>query len=82
MTDLHILWNFFTTFFDKFGLIGSVKTFFKIPGSWPECRSIYGLHFVYIDLLYFIQKKGGFGGPKFCHHEFLAVFGHFGHQNG
>ena len=45
---------FFTTFFDIFGLIRSIKNFFKSPGSQHECRPIYGLCFVYIDLLSFI----------------------------
>ena len=44
---------FFSTFFDTFGLIGSIKTI----------RPIYDLHFVYIDILSFILK-GGFGGLK------------------
>ncbi len=64
-----------------FGLIGCVKTFFKSPGSWHECRPRYGLQFVYIGLLSFIQKRG-FVGPKKFHHKFLEFFGHFGHQNG
>ena len=68
---------FLPHFFDTFlVLLDTVKNFFKSPGSPHEC----GLHFVYIDFLSFIQK-GGFGGPKFHHHESLAVFGHFGHQN-
>ena len=47
-------------------------------------KPIYGLHFVYIDFFNPLYKKKGVlgGGPKFCHHKFLAVFGHFGHQNG
>ena len=32
-------------------------------------------------LFYPLYKKGGLGGPKQFHHEFLAFFGHFGHQN-
>ena len=68
---------FVTTFFDMFGLIRSVH-FFKSPGSWHECRPIYGLHFVYIGF-FPLYKKGGFGGPKHFHHQFLVVFGH---QNG
>ena len=38
-------------------LIRSIKNFFKSPGSWHECRLIYGLHFVYSFFLSFIQKK-------------------------
>ena len=36
--------------------------------------------YIYISLSFI--KKGGFVGPKFHHHEILAVFGHFGHHNG
>ena len=39
------------------------------------------LHFVYI-VFYPLYKKGGFGGQKKMYHKFLAIFGHFGHQNG
>ena len=49
------------------------KNFFKSPGSWHECRPIYGLHFVYI-VFYPLYKKGGLGGPNKFHHEFLAFF--------
>ena len=44
-----------------FGHIGSVKTFSKGPGSWHECRPIYGLHFLYIGF-YPLYKKGFFWG--------------------
>ena len=37
---------------------------------------------MYVCFWSFIQKKGGFGGPKIFHNEFLAVVGHFGHENG
>ena len=77
---LMIFWHFLTTFFDMFGLIGSVKKKFKSPGSWHECRPIYGLHFVYLVFFYPLYKKGFFGGPNKFHHEFLAFFGHFDHQ--
>ena len=69
-----MLLHFLTTFFDTFGLIGSVKTFFKSPGRWHECRPIYGLHFVYIGFFYPLYKKGVFGGPKKFHQRFLAFF--------
>ena len=76
----NFVWHFLTTFCYMFGLIGSIN-FINNPVSWHECRPIYGLHFVYIGFLSFIQK-GGFEGPTNLHCKFLAVFGHFAHQNG
>ena len=70
-----------TTFLDTFGLIGSVKNFFKSPGSWHECRPIYGLHFVYIGFFILYTKKGFWGSKKIAS-QVSAFFGHFGHQNG
>ena len=56
-----------------FGLIRSITTFFKCPGSQHECRPIYGLNFVFRVVCDPLYKKGGFGGPNFCNHESLAV---------
>ena len=41
---------------------------------------MYGLHFVYIDLFILYTKKGVFGSPKLCCHEFMEFVGHFGHK--
>ena len=38
--------------------------FFKSPGSWHECRPIYGLHFVYIGFFYPLYKKKGVLGVQ------------------
>ena len=63
-----------------FGLIGSIKTFSKVLGVGMKVGP-YMAYILYIKV-FFIYTKGGFGGPKKIHHKFLAVFGHFGHQNG
>ena len=43
---------------------------------------IYGLHFgIYSFFFILYTKNWVFGGPNIFHNEFLAVFGHFGHQN-
>ena len=45
-----------------FGLIGSVKTFSKVLGvDMNVCPYMYGLHFVYIVVMTFIQKRGFWG---------------------
>ena len=77
-----IVWLFFTTIVYTFGLIGSVKTFSKVLGVGMNVGPYIG-YILYIYILFYpLYKKWGFGGPKFCCHDFLAVFGHFGHQNG
>ena len=78
MTDLHI---FLDPVSDMFGPIGSVKTFSKVLGVSNKVGP-YMAYILYIVLCLPLYKKGGFGGPKFHHHEFLAVFDHVGHQNG
>ena len=50
---LHFLTTFFTPLVYRIPL-----NFFKSPGSWHECRPIYGLHFVYIGFFILYTKKG------------------------
>ena len=69
---LYLFLHFLITFFDTFGLIGSITTFFKNPGCWHECRPIFGLHFVYIGFLSLI-KKGFLGVQQIC----ITSFWHF-----
>ena len=76
-----IFWHFFTTFFDMFGLIGSVKTFSKVLEVGMNVGPYVAYILVYI-VFYPLYKKGGFGGPNKFHHEFMAFFGHFDNQNG
>ena len=68
---------FLTTFFDMFSLIRSIKTFFKSPGCWHECRPIWAIFCIYIFffiLLY--KKKGGFGGPNKISSRVSGIFWH------
>ena len=56
-----------------FGLIRSIKNVFKSPGSWHECRPIYGLHFVYIGFFVLYTTNGVLGVQK----NFITSFWHF-----
>ena len=47
---------------------------FQNPGSWHECRPIYGLHFcIYRFFLSFIQKRG-FWGSKIISSQVSGIF--------
>ena len=49
--------SFLTTFFDMFGLIGSITTFSKVLGVGMNVGP-YMAYILYVVFFYFIQKKG------------------------
>ena len=55
--------HFFTTFFDTFGLIGSIKTFSNVPGVGMNVGP-YMVYILYIYIFLSFIQKGGFGVPK------------------